>query len=161
MLYLFSCHVEMFSCCTLLVLHFLHVELFLCSTFSVSHLFNFCYFVHFSCYLCAVLFFMFCFFFMLHSFHAVFFPCGIRFMFCYFHGCLLKRGWNELEQTGMSSNQLEQAGTRWSYQRLALERVRLVRCSGSCSCFEASDKNFAANLQKHKHIELLRIWNFK
>ena len=31
----------------------------------------------------------------------------------------------------MSSNQLEQAGTRWSYQGLALERVRLVRCSGS------------------------------
>ena len=142
------------------MLHSFYVRLFPYPTFLIfttSFTFHVFYVLHFF----HVSLFLFCFFFMLHSFHAALFPCGIRFMFCYFHGCLLKRGWNELEQTGMSSNQLEQAGTRWSYQRLALERVRLVRCSGSCSCFEASDKNFAANLQKHKHIELLRIWNFK
>ena len=46
---------------------------------------------------------------------------------------------NELEQARTiyiqlavtSINQLEQAGNRWSYQRLALERVRVDTCSGS------------------------------
>ena len=40
--------------------------------------------------------------------------------------------WNELELSRTSWNQLERAGTSWSHSRLALERVRVVGCSGSC-----------------------------
>ena len=40
--------------------------------------------------------------------------------------------WNELEPSRMSWNKLERAGIRWSYSRFALERVRVVSCSGSC-----------------------------
>ena len=39
---------------------------------------------------------------------------------------------NELEPPGTSWNQLERAGTRQSLQRLALERIMVVSCKGSC-----------------------------
>ena len=39
---------------------------------------------------------------------------------------------NELEPAGTSWNQLERAGTRQSLQRLALERIMVVSCKGSC-----------------------------
>ena len=40
--------------------------------------------------------------------------------------------WNKLKQSRTGWNQLEQAETRWNYQRLALEKVRVVSCSGNC-----------------------------
>ena len=53
--------------------------------------------------------------------------------------------WNELEPSRTSWDQLERAGTRCSYQRLALETVSVLSCSGSC--FHPSDRKFEANLQ--------------
>ena len=41
--------------------------------------------------------------------------------------------WSKLERARASWDQLEQAITRCSYQRLALERVRVASCSGSFS----------------------------
>ena len=63
--------------------------------------------------------------------------------------------------SGTSWNQLEQTETRWSYSRLAQERVRVVSCIGSCKMLPCIRQEIWGNLtiiQTHRASKDMEIW---
>ena len=54
--------------------------------------------------------------------------------------------WSKLEQARTSWDYLQQARTRCSYQRLAIEIIRVVSCSGSFTSSHASNRKFSSKL---------------